>query len=498
MNFLSILSKPLAAYSARQTRFWSRNAVLMQQRIFQQLLVGGRETLYGKDHWIQSVKSYEEFREQIPITDYEGFKPYIKKVLDGEENILWPGKPLYLSKTSGTTSGIKYIPITKASMPNHINSTKNALLSYIHETGNASFLNGKLIFISGSPALETISGIPVGRLSGIVNHHVPEYLRRNQLPTYPTNCIEDWETKVDAIVNETMNENMTFISGIPPWVQMYFDKLKARTGKKVKDLFPGFNLFVYGGVNYEPYRKKLEESIGKKVDSIELYPASEGFIAYQDKQNDPALLLMVNAGIFYEFIPANEYFNTNPTRISLKDVELGVNYAVILNSNAGLWGYSLGDTIKFVSKNPYKILVTGRIKHFISAFGEHVIAEEVEKALMQAAAEQHAEVIEFTVAPQVAPVNELPYHEWFIEFHKQPDDLERFRLAIDESLQRQNIYYSDLIKGHVLQPLKIRTLQRNAFINYMRSLGKLGGQNKVPRLSNDRALADELMKFEKK
>ncbi len=495
MSFLSILSKPLAAYAARQTRFWSRNAILMQQRIFQQLLVGGKNTLYGKDHWITSVKSYEEFRQQIPIRDYEGFKSYIEKILNGEENILWPGRPLYLSKTSGTTSGIKYIPITAASMPNHINSTRNAMLSYIHETGNASFLNGKLIFISGSPALETISGIPVGRLSGIVNHHVPSYLRRNQLPTYSTNCIEDWETKVDAIVNETFNQNMTLISGIPPWVQMYFDKLNARTGKKVKDLFPSFNLFIYGGVNYEPYRKKLEESIGKKVDSIELYPASEGFIAYQDKQNDPSLLLMVNGGIFYEFIPANEYYNANPTRISLKDVEPGVNYAVILNSCAGLWGYSLGDTIKFVSLNPYKILVTGRIKHFISAFGEHVIAEEVEKALMKAAEEQHAEVVEFTVAPQVSPANGLPYHEWFIEFHKPPDDLERFRLAIDESLQRQNIYYSDLIKGHVLQPLKIRMLQRNAFISYMRSLGKLGGQNKVPRLSNDRVLADELTKY---
>jgi hypothetical protein len=495
MGFLSLLSKPLAAYAARQTRFWSRNAVLMQQRIFHQLLVGGKDTLYGKDHWITSVKSYEEFREQIPIRDYEGLRPYIDKILSGDDSVLWPGKPLYLSKTSGTTSGIKYIPITRASMPNHLNSTRNAMLSYIYETGNAAFLNGKLIFISGSPALETISGIPVGRLSGIVNHHVPTYLRRNQLPTYSTNCIEDWETKVDAIVTETINQNMTLISGIPPWVQMYFDKLHARTGKKVKDIFPEFNLFIYGGVNYEPYRKKLEESIGKKVDSIELYPASEGFIAYQDKQNDPSLLLMVNGGIFYEFIPANEYYNAKPTRISLKDIELGVNYAVILNSNAGLWGYSLGDTIKFVSKNPYKILVTGRIKHFISAFGEHVIAEEVEKALMKAAEEQHAEVVEFTVAPQVSPNNGLPYHEWFIEFHKPPDDLERFGLAIDESLQKQNMYYSDLIKGHVLQPLKIRMLQRNAFIRYMRSLGKLGGQNKVPRLSNDRALADELMKF---
>lgn len=495
MSFLSLLSKPLAAYAARQTRFWSRNALLMQEKIFDQLLHNGKNTAYGTDHRFSSIKSYEAFREQIPVRDYEGLKPYIDRIMKGEENVLWPGKPLYLSKTSGTTSGIKYIPITQASMPNHLNSTRNAMLSYIHETGKASFLNGKLIFISGSPVLETKSGIPVGRLSGIVNHHVPQYLRRNQLPSYATNCIEDWETKVEVIVNETFQENMTLISGIPPWVQMYFDKLTQKTGRKIMELFPNFNLFIYGGVNFEPYRFKLEETIGKKIDSIELYPASEGFIAYQDKQNDPSLLLMVNSGIFYEFIPANEFFNSNPTRISLRDVEVGVNYAIILNSNAGLWGYNLGDTIKFVSKNPYKILVTGRIKHFISAFGEHVIAEEVEKALMQAAQEQHAEVIEFTVAPQVTPENGLPYHEWFIEFHRQPDDMEKFRLSINENMQKQNIYYRDLIEGNILQSLKIRPLKRNAFISYMRSLGKLGGQNKVPRLSNDRVLADELMKY---
>ncbi|HNP47969.1 MAG TPA: GH3 auxin-responsive promoter family protein [Bacteroidia bacterium] len=495
MGFLSVLSRPLAAWTARETRYWSRNAVLFQQRIFQQLLFSGKDTLFGKDHWLTSVKTHVQFREQVPVRDYEGLKKYIEKIKAGEENIMWPGKPLYLSKTSGTTSGVKYIPITRASIPNHINSTRNALLSYVHETGKAQFLDGKLIFISGSPALETMSGIPVGRLSGIVNHHVPAYLRRNQMPTYATNCIDDWETKVDAIANETMNENMTFISGIPPWVQMYFDKLHEKTGKKIKDIFPNFNLFVYGGVNFEPYRNKLEQSIGRKVDSIELYPASEGFIAYQDSQKDNSLLLMVNSGIFYEFIPVSEYFNTNPTRIPLKDVELGVNYAIILNTNAGLWGYSLGDTIKFVSKDPYKIIVTGRVKHYISAFGEHVIAEEVEKALKQAAEQQHAEIVEFTVAPMVTPDAGLPYHEWFIEFHKMPDDLERFRLAIDESLQRQNIYYRDLIQGHILQSLRLRLLKKDSFINYMRAQGKLGGQNKVPRLANDRKIADELVRF---
>ena len=492
MGFLSVLSKPLAYYTARQMQLWNKHAVQMQERIFQQLLIGGRETAFGQDHWLKSVKNYEAFRQQVPVKDYEGLKPYIERIKNGEESILWPGKPLYLSKTSGTTSGVKYIPITRASIPNHINSTRNALLSYIHETGKSAFLDGKLIFISGSPALDTISGIPVGRLSGIVNHHVPGYLRRNQLPTYATNCIEDWESKVDHIVEETKNQDMTFISGIPPWVQMYFDKLTEKTGKKIKDLFPNFNLFVYGGVNFEPYRNKLEQSIGRKVDSIELYPASEGFIAYQDRQNDPSLLLKVNSGIFYEFIPASEYFHQNPTRISLKDVELGVNYAIILNTNAGLWGYSLGDTVKFVSKNPYKIIVTGRIKHFISAFGEHVIAEEVEKALMQASREQHAEVVEFTVAPQVNPADGLPYHEWFIEFHKEPDNLEQFAKAIDESLQQQNIYYRDLITGHILQSLRIRVLPKDAFISYMRSQGKLGGQNKVPRLANDRALVENL------
>lgn len=495
MGFLSVLSRPLAAWTARETRYWSRNAVLFQQRIFQQLLFSGKETLFGKDHWLTSVKTYVQFREQVPVRDYEGLKNYFEKIKAGEENVMWPGKPLYLSKTSGTTSGAKYIPITRASIPNHINSTRNALLSYIHETGNSKFLDGKLIFISGSPALETMNGIPVGRLSGIVNHHVPAYLRRNQMPTYATNCIDDWETKVETIANETLHENMSFISGIPPWVQMYFDKLHEKTGKRIKDIFPNFNLFVYGGVNFEPYRNKLEQSIGKKVDSIELYPASEGFIAYQDSQNDNSLLLMVNSGIYYEFIPVSEYFHNNPTRISLKDIELGVNYAIILNTNAGLWGYSLGDTIKFVSKDPYKIIVTGRVKHYISAFGEHVIAEEVEKALKQAAEQQHAEIVEFTVAPMVTPSEGLPYHEWFIEFHKMPDDLERFRLAIDESLQKQNIYYRDLIQGHILQSLKLRLLKKDSFINYMRAQGKLGGQNKVPRLANDRKIADELLVY---
>lgn len=465
--------------------------------MFKDLIATGKKTAYGKDHNFAAIQSYAQFKQNVPLVDYEALKPYIERILAGENDVLWRGKPIYLSKTSGTTSGVKYIPITKDSISNQINGARNALLLYINETGNSGFLNGKLIFLSGSPTLDKKGGILLGRLSGIVNHHVPGYLRRNQLPSYETNCIEDWETKVDTIVGETVQQDMTLISGIPPWVQMYFDKLVERNpGKQIKDIFPNFSLYVYGGVNFEPYRAKMENTIGKRVDSIETYPASEGFIAYQDSQTEPGLLLIVDDGIFYEFIPADEFFNENPTRLQLTEVKTGVNYAIVLNTNAGLWGYVIGDTVKFVSTEPYKLVVTGRIKHFTSAFGEHVIAEEVEFALKQACEKFNAEVVEFTVAPQVTPPQGgLPYHEWFIEFAIQPTDMAGFSATIDTALQQKNTYYKDLITGNILRPLVLTALQKDAFINYMKAEGKLGGQNKVPRLSNDRKIADKLTDY---
>lgn len=496
MGIRSLLAKPFAAYINRQTKEWSFNAVRFQQQVFQSLVAGAKTTQFGLDHGFADIKTHDAFKKQVPIRDYEALKPYIERVLHGEENILWPGKPAYFAKTSGTTSGTKYIPITKESVPNHINSARNALLSYVHETGNGSFLDGGLIFLSGSPELDEKAGIKTGRLSGIVNHHVPQYLRSNQKPTYATNCIEDWETKLDKIIDETINENMTLISGIPPWAQMYFDRIVERTGKKIKDVFPNFSMFVYGGVNFEPYRAKLFDTIGKKVDSIETYPASEGFIAYQDSQHHEGLLMLLNSGIFFEFVPTDEYFNENPTRLSIEEVELGKNYALIINNNAGLWGYSIGDTVRFVSKDPFRVVVSGRIKHFISAFGEHVIGEEVEKA-MKFAMQKFPEVglVEFTVAPYVAPPEGMPHHQWLIEFAQPPHDLEAFRLELDEQLRKLNVYYDDLIRGNILTKLKITSLRKNAFIEYMKSQGKLGGQNKVPRLSNDRKIADELNKF---
>lgn len=496
MGLKSALSKPFAAWVNRQVLRWKNNPIAAQDKVFFALLNKAKLTAFGQDHGFETIQTYQDFKKSVPIRDYEQLRPYIERVAAGEANVLWPGKPLYFAKTSGTTSGVKYIPISKESMPEHIKAARNALLGYIHESGDTSFVNGKMIFLQGSPVLEKKSGIDTGRLSGIVAHHVPAYLQKNRLPSYETNCIDDWETKVDAIVAETIHQDMRLISGIPPWVQMYFDKLsQVSGGKKVKDIFKNFSLFVYGGVNFEPYRAKLEEVIGKKVASIETYPASEGFIAYQDSQADKGLLLLVAAGIFFEFIPVTEYFNENPTRLSLADVALNTNYALILNTSAGLWGYSIGDTVKFVSKQPYKIMVTGRIKHFISAFGEHVIAEEVEAALLEVAAKQAVQITEFTVAPQVIPPEGgLPYHEWFIEFVQPPKELDAFAAALDEAMRQKNSYYLDLIAGKILQPLHIRLVQKNGFIEFMRTQGKLGGQNKVPRLANDRALADVLNK----
>jgi hypothetical protein len=496
MGFRSLLAKPFAALVASETRKWSGRPGYYQQQTFQGLIRDARHTAFGRDHGFDSIRTYEEFRQQVPIRDYEGLRPYIDRVVRGEADVLWKGRPLYFAKTSGTTSGTKYIPITRESIPNHINGARNALLSYVHETGKASFLDGGLIFLSGSPALTETSGIRTGRLSGIVNHHVPGYLRSNQYPSYETNCIDDWEEKLERIIDETLGVNMTLISGIPPWVQMYFDRIRERTGKRIREVFPGFSMFVYGGVNFEPYRAKLFDTIGGSVDSIETYPASEGFFAYQDSQRDDGLLLLLNSGTFFEFVPLDEYFNDNPTRLTIEEVEVDRQYAVIINSNAGLWGYSIGDTVRFVSKNPYRVRVTGRIKHFISAFGEHVIGEEIEKA-MQKAMEKFpsVSVVEYTVAPQVTPAEGLPHHEWLVEFATPPPDPDAFALEIDNQLRELNTYYDDLISGNILRTLKLVQLPRNAFIDYMRSKGKLGGQNKVPRLSNDRTIVDELLEI---
>ncbi len=494
MGFKSSIIRPLAWFTARRIDTWSARAVAAQDAVFQELIRRGRTTAFGREHGFDHIRTYEDFKKAVPIRDYEQLKSYIERIKSGERDVLWPGRPRYFAKTSGTTSGVKYIPLTTDSLPNHFGTARNALFNHYARTRRGEWLDGKMIFLSGSPVLEDVGGIPTGRLSGIVNHLVPAWLRSNQMPSYETNCIEDWETKVDRIVEETLRADMRLISGIPPWVQMYYERLLERSGKKnVRELFPNFSMFVYGGVNFEPYRAKLEELVGGRIDSVETYPASEGFIAFQDRPGEHGLLLNVSSGIFFEFVPADEIFNANPTRLSLREVKPGVNYALLLNNNAGLWAYNIGDTVEFVSTDPPRVVVSGRVKHFISAFGEHVIGKEVEEAMLAAAGAEGIRIVEFTVAPQISPPEGgLPYHEWWVEFDNEPRDPTAFAAALDKEMMRQNIYYRDLIEGKILRPCVIRPLPRDSFRNYMKSLGKLGGQNKVPRLSNDRKIADAL------
>ena len=498
MGIKAIAGLAYARFVVKKIRKDAANAIENQDKIRRELISKSKFTLFGKNHQFEKIESYDDFKQHIPVVDYEGLRPYIDRIAQGETDILWPGLPLYFAKTSGTTSGVKLIPITKESAPYHVKSAMQGTFCYLVESNSASVLDGKLLFLSGSPVLEKKNGIFIGRLSGIVNHLVPSWLKGSQVPSYETNIIEDWEEKVSKIAEETMPLDMRLISGIPAWVQMYFEKLLEKSGKKtILELFPNFGIFVYGGVNFAPYKSKIYSLIGEEIPSIETYPASEGFIAFQDTQTEEGLLLLTNHGIFYEFIPVDEYFSDNPTRVSLHDVELGVNYALILNTNAGLWGYSIGDTVKFVSKDPYRIVVSGRIKHFISAFGEHVISEEVDAAIQEACEKTGAELFEYHVAPQVQTKGELPYHEWIIEFSKMPDSLQNFRDIVDQAMCRKNIYYQDLIKGQILQKAIIKIVPHGTFIAYMKSQGKLGGQNKVPRLMNDRKLADALLSMGK-
>lgn len=475
------------------------NAEAVQKEVLESLVEDAAHTAFGQDHSFRDISNASSFAERVPIREYEDLKPYIERIQEGEKDVLWKGKPIYFAKTSGTTSGAKYIPLTKESMPTHISAAKNALLSYIYNGGDASFVDGKMIFLQGSPEIKTVNGIGIGRLSGIVAHYVPKYLQTNRMPSWDVNCIDAWEEKVEAIAKETSPEDLRLISGIPPWVKMYFEKLlELNDTDQVKKVFKNFSLFVYGGVNFEPYRNTIETLVGKKVDSVELFPASEGFFAFQDQLNSRGMLMNVNAGMFFEFVPQSEWGKEKPKRLTIGEVEVGENYSLIISSNAGLWAYSIGDVIQFTELRPYRIIVSGRIKHYTSAFGEHVIANEVEKAMSDALKESDVEIVDFTVAPLVSEVKGMSRHQWFIEFQKAPNDLSKFAQKLQEGMLEQNIYYADLIKGNVLADLEVVPLKLGTFNAVMKAEGKLGGQNKGPRLSNNRNFSEKLSEQSRK
>lgn len=495
MNLLKWIAKPYAWHVVKKTQAMHQNANDLQNNLLFSLLQQAKDTDIGVEFGFKKIDTIQAYKAQLPLIEYEDIEAYMNRIKAREKNILWPGLPLYLSKTSGTTSGVKYIPITAQSIRHHIRAARNSLLYYINRNNNSDFINGKMIFLQGSPRLETINGIETGRLSGIVYHHVPAYLHKNRMPAYETNCIDNWEDKVARIAAETLNENMTLISGIPPWLIMYFEKLIQLSGKKtVKEIFPNLQLMVYGGVNYQPYQKQIDALIGEKIFCIETYPASEGFIAFSDLDTEKGLLLNLDAGIYYEFIEADKSISANTETLSIAEVELHKNYSIVITSDAGLWRYLIGDTIRFVSLNPYRMVITGRTKQFLSAFGEHVITEEVENAIQKVCYDLNSTVAAFTVAPNFGDESGLPFHEWFIEFEKLPDNRELFAKKLDIEMQNRNIYYKDLVQGKVLQPLRINFLPKKTFYDFYNRIGKLGGQNKVLRLSNNRDYVEQLIR----
>lgn len=499
MGIITNVVRTIAVRVHKQIEFMAAHPHKFQQSILQNNVKKGKVTLYGKEHNFGDINSYEDYKKHVPLNSYEDLRPYMNQVLAGEKNVLWPGKPKYVVGTSGTTGGIKYIPLSKDSLPYHYNSARNAVFNYTLKYGMLKIFNGKLLFLSGSPKLSKTGKITSGRLSGIVNHQIPRWLKFNQVPSWETNIIEDWEEKVYRIAQESIKENMTMISGIPPWVMMYYESVLEQSGAStISEIFPNFELFVYGGVNFQPYSKKLQEMVGKQVDGIETYPSSEGFVAFQDIKGDAGMLLNVNGGIFFEFVPAEKIHDENPERMMLKDVELGKEYAIIMNNNAGLWASILGDVVEFTSLNPYRLIVKGRIEHFISAFGEHIIAKEVESAMSTALSGTGVQVSEFTVAPQVNPSEGgLPYHEWIVETENSALELSSFGRILDQCMQANNFHYKDLITGKVITRLKLTPVPKGTFNRYMKSQGKLGGQNKIPHLSNNRKIADELIKLSK-
>jgi len=447
------------------------------------------ETEFGKAHDFRAIQTPQDFQARVPLRSYESFRPYVERALKGQPDVLWPGQPLYFCESSGTTSGTKYIPITKHSIAKQVQGARDALLCYIEASRRPQFLAGKMAFVSGTPVLrQNDAGMKIGRLSGLVNHYVPNYLQRNRVPTMATNSIPDWAEKVRSIVREAKAEDLRLISGIPPWVQMLLEEAQERTRKRPAELWPNLQVYVHGGVDFRPYEAIMHQAVGRKLDFVETYPASEGFIAFQDNFREDGLLLLLDSGLFYEFVPLEDYGKPDARRLTLDQVEVGPNYAILLSTSAGLYGYEIGDTVRFTSLNPFKLRVSGRTGHFISAFGEHVIQDEVNTAMLEALETAGGEVNEFTVAPFIR--EDGSYHEWFVEFTRLPSDLPAFQRALDTAMRRQNIYYEHLRGGGMLNEAAVRPVNMNASRRYMESIGKLGGQNKFPRLKNNRDIAD--------
>ena len=493
MIFSKYILKFLAKRQYKLSQLSEKNSVIDQWRVFKKIIELGKGSKFAKDHNLNGL-SYKEYKKKIPLFDYEKLAPYISLISAGEKNILTKGSPMYFAVTSGTTSGTKYIPLTKNMLASQTRSVKELLLLYSHQTGQYDFSGSAMMFIQGSPKLSRFNKIPYAKLSGITARHIPFYLKKNRLPTMKTNLIKDWDLKLSKIVEETIGKDLKILGGIPPWVITYFEKLLQTTNKKrVLDVFPNLKLYIHGGTSFDNYKSNFLNMCGD-IDTLEVYPASEGFFGYQNKINDSDLLLLTNHGVFYEFIELSEFKCNNFERRCLEDVQVGIDYVMIVSTISGLWGYNTGDTIRFTSLKPYRFVFSGRASQFCSAFGEHVIEKEVQTALKNCVLELGGVVSEFTVCPDFGDDSKKPCHNWYVEFGNKPNKVEAFELMLNKEMEKQNPYYKDLIHSGVIGRLELYCVKRGGFNSYMKSIGKFGGQNKCPHLSNNNKIGSFLKK----
>ena len=477
------------------------NPIDTQQQVFNHLIGSAQFTEYGKKHNFERIDSIAEFQKNVPINDYESLKPYIQRIFEGTQNILWPSPITWFAKSSGTTSDkSKFIPVSKESLDDtHFRGGKDVLALYLKDNPQSNLTSGKCLILGGSHQINQLNAASFfGDLSAVMLQNMPFAVKMFRLPEMSIALMNEWEEKIERMAHSTIHENVTYIAGVPTWTTVLIKRIFEITGtNNLLDIWPNLELYIHGGVNFTPYRRQFEQFIpSPNMHYRETYNASEGFFAAQDKEDEDGMLLFLNHGIFYEFMPMSEYGKDDPKTLTLKEVETYKNYAIIISTNGGLWRYMVGDTVQFTSLSPFRIKVSGRLKHFINAFGEEVIVDNSDNAIAIACAETGAVVVDYSAAPSYMTGESNGTHEWIIEFEHLPVPLERFVFLLDKSLQAINSdYEAKRHKDIALRMPIVHQMPIGGFKQWLKDKGKLGGQNKVPRLSNDRTNLEQMLPY---
>jgi len=500
MKLLSPAISKLARMRLWRIENWSSHPVAVQREVLQELVTAAQYTEFGRKYNFSKLFTLKEFKKNVPIHEYDDIKPYILRMMEGEENILWNTPVKWFAKSSGTTSDkSKFIPISEESLQdNHFKASKDVLSHYYKNFPSSDLLTGKGLVVGGSHQISKVNEeIQYGDLSAVLMQNSPFWGQWIRTPELSVALLDEWEDKIERLAQVTANENVTSLAGVPTWTLLLLKRILEIKGKTtIKEVWPHLELYINGGVSFVPYKEQFDKIIGEKINYLEIYNASEGFIAAQVSPDDDGMLLFTEHGIFYEFMPVEEYAKKDPVTVGLKDVVAGKNYALIISTTGGLWRYLIGDTVQFTGLNPYKIKISGRLKHYMNAFGEEVIVDNSDKAIAIAAEKTNAIVNDYTAAPVYFSENSNGAHEWLIEFEKDPGDIAVFISELDNALKNINSdYEAKRHKNIALRMPIVHKLAQGTFREWLRSKGKLGGQHKVPRLSNERQILEEILKI---